>query len=595
MESKLPKLEDVFVRSSRAAFHKWFDLPHLLVCMLITGISVLGLSSGKLERFEYLVFDYFVKNRPPAAGSPGILIVEIDKESIQAIGPWPWPWRYYAQMIDILNKYQARAAAFDFALKSSDFEEDKILFSKALAGFQRAYLPVSLEAKTNKKFWIHSLPIDLEPSGEKTAWTHAPLEIETKASAIGHINIHPDSDGVVRRVQAFLSYANESHAYLPLAMAYQLQHEGAALAPSADLKLPLDEKGNLMINWLGPWKNSFQRISFSDVVRSAQAVDKGLRPMVNLESLKGRICLIGVTAPEFSNDSLTPVENSCPSVAVQAHLLSGTLEGKYIYPASFMLNTFYLCMVGFLASLVFSLIRSAGGFFLGLGLGACWFGLSFALFLHKGIWVYSVQPALLTLALFIFSAIYKTFAGSKERSKLFDLATRDGLTGLFVIRHFREILNQAVLDVQVKKEPLCVILIDIDNFKKINDTYGHQAGDMILKKTAETVCANCRSRRPIHRVDFAARYGGEELIVMLRGTKLADAAFKAAERIRKAVEQNVYEWDGQKISVTISLGVGSLHASENIPDLMVRRADEALYRAKRAGKNQVCVETFATG
>ena len=77
---------------------------------------------------------------------------------------------------------------------------------------------------------------------------------------------------------------------------------------------------------------------------------------------------------------------------------------------------------------------------------------------------------------------------------------------------------------------------------------------------------------------------------MLRRTALEDAVFKTGERIRQAVASAPFEWEGRTIQVTVSLGVASLHAGENVPDLMVRRADEALYRAKKAGKNKVCAE-----
>jgi diguanylate cyclase (GGDEF)-like protein len=155
------------------------------------------------------------------------------------------------------------------------------------------------------------------------------------------------------------------------------------------------------------------------------------------------------------------------------------------------------------------------------------------------------------------------------------------------------ILNQSVTDAKERKQPLAVILMDIDNFKKINDTYGHPAGDMVLKKAAQEISRCFRVKRASHQVDFAARYGGEEFIIMLRGAALQDAGFKVAERVRQTVEKAEFDWEGVKIPVTLSLGVAMLHEDENVPDLMVRRADEALYRAKKAGKNRVCLETFA--
>ncbi len=588
----MEKRDQIFGRNRRPGA-RTPDLIHLALCMVFTGAFILLLSSGRLERAEKIFFDYFLRQRPPAPASSDLLLINIDEESLRAIGPWPWPWRYHAEIIRILKKAGAKSIIFDYPFEGTPLEEDHLKLSQTIADAGNVFLPVSLEIRSNKKIWVHSLPVDLEPAGDKTVWEHAPMDIETRAADIGHINLTADDDGVLRRVNAFTAYGNETYAYEPLAAAYQLKHPGMKWTPSSqDWQVPLDEKGRLLINWLGRDRELFQKISFAAVVRSAQSEEKGMTSDDGLEKVKGKICLVGVTSPGLSKTFATPLDAACPSVLVQAHVLSGALTGRQLIPGSFMLNAFYLSLAGFLASLCFVLFRGVSAFFAGLGLGAVCLVFSFLIFWNASIWIYPVHPLLLTLTLFIFSAIYTAITGARERSKLFDLATRDGLTGLFVIRHFREILNQEVQQAQLEKRPLAVILIDIDDFKKINDTYGHPAGDMVLKKVAEAVCANCRIKRPLNKIDFVARYGGEELILMLR-SKLSDAAFKVAERIRKAVEQTAFEWDGQKIKVTISLGAASLHAGENVPDLMVRRADEALYRAKRNGKNQVCVETFA--
>lgn len=591
----MEKREEFFGRQERAGAQK-LDLVHLALCMVITGFFILLLSGHFLDRLERMVLDAFIRQRPAAAVHPDILIIDIDKESMQAIGPWPWPWQYHAEMIKILKKSAAKAVILDFPLRKTSLAEDKTAMVNALSGpGAPVFLTVPLETKANKKIWIHNLPVNLEPSGEKTLWVHAPLDVETKAAALGHGQLFPDADGAVRRVPAFLEHDKENYPYMPLAAGYQLMHPDLKMAPSvSDLDFPLDDKDRFVINWYGPWKKVFSKLSFSEVVRSAQAAEKGMRPVVDLERLSGKICLVGLTDPASAPAYVTPIEPGTPSVAVQAGVLSSVLQHRYLNPAPFLLNAFYLSLAGFLASLVFSLLRSAAAFFIGLGLGIFWMLAAFLFFWNQSLWIYSVYPLLLTLALFIFSAIYKTVSGNRERSQLFDLATRDGLTGLFVIRHFREILNKEVTQAQLKKQPLAVILLDIDNFKNINDTYGHQAGDMVLKKTAELVCACCRTKRPLNKIDFVARYGGEELIIMLH-SKLSDAALKAAERIREGVEKHSFEWEGRRIMVTISLGVAALHPGEHVPDLMVRRADEALYRAKKSGKNKVCIETFASG
>jgi len=234
-------------------------------------------------------------------------------------------------------------------------------------------------------------------------------------------------------------------------------------------------------------------------------------------------------------------------------------------------------------------LRSTPALIAGLSLGAAWFVISFILFAVFRIWMITVYPLILVLAFFVFSAIYVQTAATKERSHLFHLATRDGLTGLYVIRHFRLIMNQIIREASARNESIAVILMDIDHFKVINDTYGHPAGDTALKQVAKTIVAYIRQRRPFRQIDFASRYGGEEFIVVLRRAGLIEAQ-RVAERIRQKVENLKLNWEGKPIPVTISAGVSEKRSGENVPDPMVHRADGALYRAKRVGRNVVCTE-----
>lgn len=586
-------LDDLFARTRRTLFWDQLRLSHLLLCAFVVGLSLLLLASGRLVRFENIVLDYFFRQRPLQPVSAGIAVIEIDKESLQSIGAWPWPWRYHAQLIQVLQKWEAKAVVFDFPFKDPASVEELAELAKAMEQFQQVYLPVSLERQLEKKIWIHGMPVVLEPEGERKNWLHSAPEVEKHARGLGHINLTQDPDGTLRRMEPYLSYGSEFHP----AMGLEAGHgrKGNEFAdPSAQFLLPLDSSGHFLINWTGRWGDVFDHYSYADLVRSAQAITAGQAPVLNPEKFKGKICLVGITAPEIADLKVTPLESVLPAVGVQAHILNSVLTENYLRPASFMVNAFCLSLTGIAASLLFAFLRNVRSFAAGLLLGLLWIAMAYFSFVRQGIWIYAVHPLLLILTLFIVSAIYSQLVSAREEKRLFDLATRDGLTGLFVIRHFREILNKAVQEAQAQGEPLALILTDIDNFKKINDTYGHPAGDMVLKKTAEIIASCFRSKRPLNEIDFVARYGGEEFIVMARKAKLADAAFKAAERIRSAVEKAVYEWDGHRLTVTISLGVASLHPGESVPDLMVRRADEALYRAKKSGKNCVCVETFAS-
>ena len=132
-----------------------------------------------------------------------------------------------------------------------------------------------------------------------------------------------------------------------------------------------------------------------------------------------------------------------------------------------------------------------------------------------------------------------------------------------------------------KNTPFSVILFDIDHFKKINDTYGHQAGDFVLTELAATV------KDMIRQADIFGRYGGEEFLVCLPETKVEKALY-SAERLRKAVEEKEFIYDGKRIPVTISIGVASFRQTpEDKVSRFIKDADEALYFSKEHGRNCV--------
>ena len=157
---------------------------------------------------------------------------------------------------------------------------------------------------------------------------------------------------------------------------------------------------------------------------------------------------------------------------------------------------------------------------------------------------------------------------------------RDALTGLYNRAYFAESLHQALEQLRRTGEPFAVCMIDLDDFKKVNDTHGHQAGDLVLQNTARTVM------RTVRPYDMAARYGGEELVVILRNVS-SEQALVIAERIRKAVAAQSIASGEARLSVTVSIGVVAVGPQCDKAEEIVRRADEALYRAKRGGKNQV--------
>lgn len=173
--------------------------------------------------------------------------------------------------------------------------------------------------------------------------------------------------------------------------------------------------------------------------------------------------------------------------------------------------------------------------------------------------------------------------GSLETSyheEIYRLMTYDGLTCCLNKRCFHETFDREVARAQRYARPSSLLLFDIDHFKRVNDTYGHIAGDAVLRQTASLVRTNLRCH------DIFARVGGEEFAVVLPETSLSDAAL-VADKIRRLVESSEFMFDAVSIPITVSLGVACVQTNETAQALYAR-ADACLYRAKQSGRNRVC-------
>src|SRR5471030_652749 len=167
-------------------------------------------------------------------------------------------------------------------------------------------------------------------------------------------------------------------------------------------------------------------------------------------------------------------------------------------------------------------------------------------------------------------------------SELQKLSSTDRLTGLYNRGHWEEALKLEYARHCRYGNQSSLVMFDIDHFKRVNDTYGHQAGDKVIQRVAEVV------REHIRDADIAGRYGGEEFAVLLPGTdKVGARVF--AERLRKAVESQEVQHEGQALRCTISLGVADLSESMTDYKTLIERADQALYASKKGGRNQVSV------
>ncbi len=160
------------------------------------------------------------------------------------------------------------------------------------------------------------------------------------------------------------------------------------------------------------------------------------------------------------------------------------------------------------------------------------------------------------------------------------LAITDGLTNLYNRRYFQQVLEREFSRAKRYKDNLSLILIDIDHFKHINDTYGHQFGDKILAEISKII------KNELRKTDFVARYGGEEIVAILPETSFK-TIFVPIERLRKSIEDKKLRYDHNDINITVSIGVACLTDDTKNEQDLIQKADQALYAAKENGRNKI--------
>lgn len=187
-----------------------------------------------------------------------------------------------------------------------------------------------------------------------------------------------------------------------------------------------------------------------------------------------------------------------------------------------------------------------------------------------------------TVGTVVFKFTYQDKDDTEYHLMLRNMAIKDGLTRIYNKRYFMEVLDKECEYNRRHQVGLCLILFDIDHFKQINDTWGHPAGDYILKNLSQLIETEARG------YDVFARYGGEEFVFLLRGAPL-EAAVNLGERVRQEIDAHVFTYDEVDLKVTVSLGIAYWDGQSPMTDEeLIEAADRRLYEAKENGRNLVC-------
>ncbi|MFH0790274.1 MAG: diguanylate cyclase, partial [Candidatus Omnitrophota bacterium] len=307
--------------------------------------------------------------------------------------------------------------------------------------------------------------------------------------------------------------------------------------------------------------------------------NKNKKPKINIKELKDSICLVGITAVGLYDINSIPLQTFYPGIGVTATILSNILKNNFIRVAPAGINTFILYLICLLPAFLILGKKPLKEILLILLTGGIYCLIHIYLFRNNTL-LNLATPLLGLFASYLAIETHNLLQANKKQKQLFEMAITDGLTNLYNITYFKVTLeNEIMLANQGTNKNFCVVMCDIDYFKKFNDNYGHDIGDLVLKEIAYTLKTSSRSS------DIIARYGGEEMIVILKGCALQEG-LKAADKIRENIENHLIKDEKNTYKITISAGV-ACYKTGDTPDTIIKRADTGLYKAKESGRNRV--------
>lgn len=561
----------------------------LVSAFVIAATILLMYEFGVVERLELITVDYRFILRRPEPVKADIVFIDMAEDSIDAIGRWPWPRKWHAAITRILSEYDPRMIAFDVVFAEPQDEINDATFEEAVKTSGIVYLPLSYELvgregdKVYKGEGVHAV---IRPLERFTQW----------ARGTGHISAVPDKDGILRRVYPVIAAEGTKTYQLGMKLACDwldvgdgdiefdpakhtitLRQRGGKL-----IKVPLDDNNELVVNWKARWGKELRHYSYIDVIRSYGMIKEGQKPLVDLNVFRGKICIIGLTALGLIDIKPVPIESTYPAVGVNAMVAGSMINSDFVRTTNRNVDILIIIFISAFFTFLLSELRPLSGLVTATISIVGYFLLSSLVFGVFRILILTFYPMLAIFVSYIITAAYSQALQTVDRARLFKQATRDGLTSVYNVRHFNLLLEAEMKSAAFdRNKRLAVMMFDIDNFKKLNDTYGHQAGDMFLREFAKLMQSKCRQS------DVIARYGGEEFIIMLVGAGKKEAV-DISEKIRLEFESRKMRVGSESVGTTVSIGVAEF-SGEKEKEELVGKADKALYQAKHEGKNKTCV------
>ena len=557
----------------------WISVFALLLCFSVKNGSFVSFINS-MENRTFDIRQNVIAKSGVREHNKDSVIVAIDDASYEYIldhyGEWPLRRDMYAKMVDYIESQKPKTVAFDLmfvkSMKSAISADNSLadVFKK----YDNVYTSMNLDNQPEDLRKAQQLPDKLAISPDSVA--DNPIEysncriilqgILDATSHIGMINVSRSDDGVLRKMPLYLKYNNKYYPQLGYLVA-----QGSGMMK----KVQSDDEASVILNWYGP-AETFENIPMYKLLKAADGGETFDYDFHN------KIVYFGATAASLFDIKTVPVDKVYPGVEVQATYVNNLLDGSLIKKCPEYVNLLAGLVLALLTVLAVLKIQSMPtAFGLSFTIYTVYVLFAYELMRMNYYWIKIVSPVAFAIFAFILAVIIKYLIKSRDFDAQYKLATTDGLTELYNHRYFQEQMQNQVSHSKRYGVPLSLIIIDIDFFKKFNDTYGHQSGDAVLRQVAFALKKNVRA------TDIVCRYGGEEMSIILPNTKYEEAVGIANKLCTIVSEKKCKLANGKESNVTISLGVSTYGADGETPAIIIESADKRLYHAKENGRNRV--------
>ena len=387
-----------------------------LIVLILPIIIILTSYFKVFETFELATFDLRFKIRPSQVVTDKVVIIEIAEDSLNSMGQWPIDRRYYAALTDVLSKAEVDSIVFDILFSQHSKPASDSAFTESAKNSKNVYLPVALRLTEHEKVGPFPKAKSIESEPFK--------ELLNSARGVGHINATTDIDGKRRRVPLFISYQGKvipQLSFLALSDSLGISigdmkvESSNSIRVNKDIAIPIDDEGQLIINYAGKWGEAFKHYSFVDILTSFRDIQNGKTPAIDLNELKGKICIVGLTAVGTHDLNPIPLEERYPMVGLHANLINTILIKSFIIRVNPVINILILIMLSLIIAFAALKLKPAFEILIALGVLSGFIIIAFILFGFFNIWVDLFYPSVLIIGVYLFCTFHKYISEQKRR------------------------------------------------------------------------------------------------------------------------------------------------------------------------------------